>query len=214
MDLLLKNGYVVDSASGFEGKADILIHDNRIREVGEDISAPEAQTVDCAGLTVIPGICDMHVHFRDPGQTHKEDIITGGNAAAAGGVTAVACMPNTNPTIDNAETVHYILEKAKEAKTRVYPVGSITKGLGGAEMCDFEELHKAGCVAVSDDGRPVKNARIMAEAMVKAHYAGMKVISHCEDLDIVNGGIMNYGEVSKELGVKGIHRLSEEQSAR
>ena len=86
MDLLLKNGYVVDSASGFEGKADILIHDNRIREVGEDISAPEAQTVDCAGLTVIPGICDMHVHFRDPGQTHKEDIITGGNAAAAGGL--------------------------------------------------------------------------------------------------------------------------------
>lgn len=211
MDLLLKNGYVVDSASGFEGKADILIHDNRIREVGEDISAPEAQTVDCAGLTVIPGICDMaRMHFRDPGQTHKEDIITGGNAAAAGGVTAVACMPNTNPTIDNAETVHYILEKAKEAKTRVYPVGSITKGLGGAEMCDFEELHKAGCVAVSDDGRPVKNARIMAEAMVKAHYAGMKVISHCEDLDIVNGGIMNYGEVSKELGVKGIHRLSED----
>ena len=210
MDLLLKNGDGVDSASGFEGKADSLIHDNRIREVVEDISAPEAQTVDCAGLTVIPGICDMHVHFRDPGQTHKEDIITGGNAAAAGGVTAVACMPNTNPTIDNAETVHYILEKAKEAKTRVYPVGSITKGLGGAEMCDFEELHKAGCVAVSDDGRPVKNARIMAEAMVKAHYAGMKVISHCEDLDIVNGGIMNFGEVSKELGVKGIHRLSED----
>ena len=97
MDLLLKNGYVVDSASGFEGKADILIHDSLIREVGEDISAPEAQTVDCTGLTVIPGICDMHVHFRDPGQTHKEDIITGGNAAAAGGVTAVACMPNTNP---------------------------------------------------------------------------------------------------------------------
>ena len=210
MELLLKNGYVVDSASGFEGKADILIHDSLIREVGEDISAPEAQTVDCTGLTVIPGICDMHVHFRDPGQTHKEDIITGGNAAAAGGVTAVACMPNTNPTIDNAETVHYILEKAKEAKTRVYPVGSITKGLGGVEMCDFEELHKAGCVAVSDDGRPVKNARIMAEAMVKAHYAGMKVISHCEDLDIVNGGIMNFGEVSKELGVKGIHRLSED----
>ena len=148
--------------------------------------------------------------YKRQGQTHKEDIITGGNAAAAGGVTAVACMPNTNPTIDNAETVHYILEKAKEAKTRVYPVGSITKGLGGAEMCDFEELHKAGCVAVSDDGRPVKNARIMAEAMVKAHYAGMKVISHCEDLDIVNGGIMNYGEVSKELGVKGIHRLSED----
>lgn len=210
MDLLLKNGHVVDSASGFEGKADILIHGNLIREIGEGITAPEAQVIDCEGLTVIPGICDMHVHFRDPGQTHKEDIITGGTAAAAGGVTAVACMPNTIPTVDNADTVRYIIEKAKGAKTRVYPVGSITKGLDGVELCDYKELHDAGCVAVSDDGRPVKNARIMAEAMVKAHYAGMKVISHCEDLDIVAGGIMNAGKVSKELGVKGIHRLSED----
>lgn len=210
MELLLKNGHVVDSANGFEGDADILIRDGEIREVGSGISAPEAQVINCTGLAVIPGICDMHVHFRDPGQTHKEDIITGGNAAAAGGVTAVACMPNTIPTVDNVETVRYIVEKAKKAKTRVYPVGSITKGLGGTELCDFKALHEAGCVAVSDDGRPVKNARIMAEAMVKAHYAGMKVISHCEDLDIVAGGIMNSGKVSKELGVKGIHRLSED----
>lgn len=210
MELLLKNGHVVDSTNGFEGDVDILIRDGEIREVGSGISAPEAQVIDCTGLAVIPGICDMHVHFRDPGQTHKEDIITGGNAAAAGGVTAVACMPNTIPTVDNVETVRYIVEKAKNAKTRVYPVGSITKGLGGTELCDFKALHEAGCVAVSDDGRPVKNARIMAEAMVKAHYAGMKVISHCEDLDIVAGGIMNSGKVSKELGVKGIHRLSED----
>lgn len=210
MDLLLKNGHVVDSANGFEGEQDILIRDGKIAEAAENISAEGCRVIDCKGLIVIPGICDMHVHFRDPGQTHKEDIITGGEAAAAGGVTAVACMPNTNPTIDSAETVRYILDKAKNAKVRVYPVGSITKGLGGTELCDFNELHEAGCVAVSDDGRPVKNARIMAEAMVKAHYAGMKVISHCEDLDIVNGGIMNSGEVSKELGVKGIHRLSED----
>lgn len=210
MELLLKNGHVVDSANGFEGDVDILIRDGEIREVGSGISAPGAQVIDCTGLAVIPGICDMHVHFRDPGQTHKEDIITGGNAAAAGGVTAVACMPNTIPTVDNVETVRYIVEKAKNAKTRVYPVGSITKGLGGTELCDFKALHEAGCVAVSDDGRPVKNARIMAEAMVKAHYAGMKVISHCEDLDIVAGGIMNSGKVSKELGVKSIHRLSED----
>ena len=153
MDLLLKNGYVVDSANGFEGKADILIRDDVIRNIGSDIEAPDAQVIDCAGLTVIPGICDMHVHFRDPGQTHKEDIITGGNAAAAGGVTAVACMPNTIPTVDSAETVRYIIEKAKGAKTRVYPVGSITRGLEGVELCDFKELHDAGCVAVSDDGR-------------------------------------------------------------
>lgn len=210
MELLLKNGHVVDSANGFEGDVDILIRDGEIREVGSGISAPGAQVIDCTGLAVIPGICDMHVHFRDPGQTHKEDIITGGNAAAAGGVTAVACMPNTIPTVDNVETVRYIVEKAKNAKTRVYPVGSITKGLGGTELCDFKALHEAGCVAVSDDGRPVKNSRIMAEAMVKAHYAGMKVISHCEDLDIVAGGIMNSGKVSKEIGVKGIHRLSED----
>ena len=210
MELLLKNGYIVDSAAGFEGEADILVRSGEILEVGRELSAPDAQVLDCTGLTVIPGICDMHVHLRDPGQTHKEDIITGANAAAAGGVTAVACMPNTSPAIDNADTVRYILEKAKGAKTRVYPVGCITKGLEGTQLCDFAELHRAGCVAVSDDGRPVKNARIMAEAMVRAHYAGLKVISHCEDLDIVNGGIMNAGKVSKELGVKGIHRLSED----
>ena len=199
MVLFLKNGYVVDSANNFEGKADIVIKDGEIFKIGKRLSCAKAdRTIDCKGLTVIPGICDMHVHFRDPGQTHKEDIITGGRAAVAGGVTAVACMPNTVPTVDNAETVKYIIEKAKQSKTKVYPVGSITKGLKGEELCDFEELRRAGCVAVSDDGRPVKNAKTMARAMVKAHYAGLKVISHCEDLDIIDGGIMNSGKVSKE----------------
>lgn len=211
MVLFLKNGYVVDSANNFEGKADIVIKDGEIFKIGKRLSCAKAdRTIDCKGLTVIPGICDMHVHFRDPGQTHKEDIITGGEAAVAGGVTAVACMPNTVPTVDNAETVKYIIEKAKQSKTKVYPVGSITKGLKGEELCDFEELRRAGCVAVSDDGRPVKNAKTMARAMVKAHYAGLKVISHCEDLDIIDGGIMNSGKVSKELGVPGMHRLSED----
>ncbi len=212
MELLLKNGYVVDSANSFEGKADILIKDGVIQKTAPEINADGADVLDCAGLTVIPGICDMHVHFRDPGQTHKEDIITGAEAAAAGGVTAAACMPNTVPPVDNAETVRYIVEKAKNAKIRVYPVGCITKGLKGEELCDFEELKKAGCVAVSDDGKPVKNARIMAGAMVKAHYAGLKVISHCEDADIVAGGIMNTGKVSRELGVPGMSRLSEDIS--
>ena len=154
MELLLKNGYVVDSANSFEGKADILIKDELIEKIAPEIS-PEGieQVIDCEGLTVIPGICDMHVHLRDPGQTHKEDIITGGNAAVAGGVTAVACMPNTTPVVDNADTVKYILDKAKQSKVKVYPVGCITKGLKGDELCDFEELRKAGCVAVSDDGK-------------------------------------------------------------
>ena len=215
MKLLLKNGYVVDEANGFDGKADILVEDGRIAECAPNIKADADEIVDCTGKTIIPGICDMHVHFRDPGQTHKEDIITGCEAAAAGGVTAVACMPNTSPVIDNAETVKYVIEKAKNAKVKVYPIGCITKGQNGEELCDFIELKNAGCVAVSDDGKPVRNARLMARAMVKAHYAGLRVISHCEDPDVIAGGIMNSGEVSKELGVKGMHRISEDtQTAR
>ena len=124
-------------------------------------------------------------------------------------------MPNTNPPVDNAQVVMYILNKARNAKAKVYPIGCITKGMKGEELCDFEELRKAGCVAVSDDGKPVRNARLMARAMVKAHYVGLRVISHCEDPDIIAGGIMNSGEVSKELGVKGMHRMSEDtQTAR
>lgn len=209
MKTLLKGGYLVNSSNRTEGYYDILIEDNIIAEVGENIDCEADEIIDCKGLTIIPGICDMHVHFRDPGQTHKEDIITGAEAAAAGGVTAVACMPNTTPVCDNPETIKYIRKKAKESKIKVYPVGSITKGLEGKELCDFEALKKAGAVAVSDDGRPVKNARIMGEAMIKAHYAGLKVISHCEDLDIINGGIINAGKVSRELGVKGMSRSSE-----
>lgn len=212
MGLLLKNGYVVDTANGFEGAADILIENGVIAKCAPNITEKADEIIDCAGMAVLPGICDMHVHFRDPGQTHKEDIVTGGNAAAAGGVTAVACMPNTNPTVDSPETVKYILDKARGAAVKVYPVGCITKGLKGEELCDFEELKKAGCVAVSDDGKPVRNARVMAQALVKAHYAGLKVISHCEDPDVVAGGIVNSGDVSKELGVDGMHRISEDIS--
>ena len=211
MRLLLKNGYVVDTANDFEGRADVLVDGGKIAECAADIPETEAQRViDCTGKIIIPGICDMHVHLRDPGQTHKEDIISGGEAAAAGGVTAVACMPNTVPTVDNAETVRYILEKARDSKVKVYPVGSITKGLEGKELCDFIELRRAGCVAVSDDGRPVRNAKTMAQAMVRAHYAGLKVISHCEDPDIIGDGIINSGKVSEKLGVAGMSRLSED----
>ncbi|MDE7229173.1 MAG: dihydroorotase, partial [Oscillospiraceae bacterium] len=218
MKLLLKNGYVIDEANGFEGEADILVEDGKISKCAPNLQADAdngIKVIDCSGKHIIPGICDMHVHFRDPGQTHKEDIITGSEAAAAGGVTAVACMPNTSPVIDNAETVKYVIEKAKSAKIKVYPIGCITKGQMGEELCDYIELKNAGCVAVSDDGKPVRSARMMARAMVQAHYAGLRVISHCEDPDIIAGGIINSGAVSKELGVKGMHRMSEDtQTAR
>ncbi len=212
MTILLKNGHVVDYVNGFEGKKDILIKDGFIRALGDNLECDDenARVVDCNGLTVIPGICDMHVHLRDPGQTYKEDIITGCEAAVAGGVTALACMPNTKPPVDNKETVKYILDKAKKAKAKVYPVGCITKGMQGKELCDYDELKAAGCVAVSDDGRPVESANMMAQAMVKAHYAGLKVISHCEDLEIIDGGIINKGKISQQLGVKGMSRLSED----
>lgn len=209
MTLLLKNGRVVDCINSVDKKLDLFIENGKVKALGENLNINADSIIDCTGKTVIPGLCDMHVHFRDPGQTYKEDIITGGDAAVAGGVTAVACMPNTKPVCDNAETVKYILDKAKKSKVKVYPVGSITNGLAGEQLSDYDALKKAGCVAVSDDGRPVKSARMMAEAMVKAHYAGLKVISHCEDLEIINGGIMNLGRVSKELGVKGMSRSSE-----
>lgn len=215
MDILLRNGYVVDPLNDFEGTSDILISNGKIVKRAMDIQDDVENVIDCTGRVIIPGICDMHVHLRDPGQTRKEDILTGCEAAAAGGVTAVACMPNTVPPVDNAETVRYILKKARKAKAKVYPIGCITKGLKGEELCDFIELKNAGCVAVSDDGKPVQNARLMARAMVKAHYAGLRVISHCEDPDIIAGGIINSGKISKELGVAGMHRLSEDtQTAR
>lgn len=209
MTLLLKNGRVVDCINNVDKKLDLFIENGKVKALDENLNINADRIIDCTRKTVIPGLCDMHVHFRDPGQTYKEDIITGGDAAVAGGVTAVACMPNTKPVCDNAETVKYVLDKAKKSKVKVYPVGSITNGLAGEQLSDYDALKKAGCVAVSDDGRPVKSARMMAEAMVMAHYAGLKVISHCEDLEIINGGIMNLGRVSKELGVKGMSRSSE-----
>lgn len=210
MELCLTNGHVVDSENGIDETLDIRIRDGKIVEVGKVLPLHEdTKEIDCSGLTVIPGICDMHIHMRDPGQTHKEDIITACEAAAAGGVTAVACMPNTSPTVDNAETVRYILEKAKNAKAKVYPVGSITKGLLGEEFSNFAELKAAGCVAVSDDGRPVKNAMMMKQAIKMGALERLTVISHCEDLDIIDGGIINKGAVSEVMGVKGMARSSE-----
>lgn len=210
MEFCLINGHVVDSENGIDETLDIRIKDGKIAEVGKALPLHEStEAIDCGGLTIIPGICDMHIHMRDPGQTHKEDIITACEAAAAGGVTAVACMPNTAPAVDNADTVRYILEKAKSAKAKVYPVGSITKGLRGEKFSDFAELKAAGCAAVSDDGRPVKNAMMMKQAIKAAALERLAIISHCEDLDIIDGGIINEGAVSEVMGVKGMARSSE-----
>lgn len=209
MELLIQNGLVLDPVNGIEQVMDVLLEDGKIKAVGASL-ATDGEVVDASGKTVMPGFVDMHVHLRDPGFTHKEDILTGCEAAAAGGVTSLLCMPNTMPAIDTPETVRYITDKAKQAKARVYVTGAITKGLSGGEMNDFAALKKAGVLALSDDGRPVENAAMMAEALRQADGLGLVVTSHCEDLSIINGGIVNDGRVSRELGVKGMHRSAED----
>ena len=207
--LVIKNAHIVSPSDGLDKVADVLVKDGKITKIAENIST-EGNVIDADGLTLIPGLVDMHVHLRDPGQTHKEDIITGCKAAAAGGVTSLLAMPNTIPTTDNAETVKYILDKAKNADANVYVAGSITKGLKSLEPTDIEELKSAGAIALSDDGRPVENTKYLSEAMKKAPQLGMTVVAHCEDLFLADGGKINGGEVSKNLGVKGIPAAAED----
>lgn len=210
MEIDLIGGHVVDSKNRIDEILDIRIKNGKIAEIGKNlIPTDQSLQIDCKDLTVIPGIFDMHVHMRDPGQTDKDDILTTCAAAAAGGVSAVACMPNTDPVIDNVETVKYVLDKAKAAPIKVYPIASITKGLGGKELTDFAALREAGCVAVSDDGLPVENALIMKKAIKKAAIERLAIISHCEDLALIDGGIMNEGALSDIMGIKGMSRSSE-----
>ncbi len=209
MKILLKNGQLVDYATNVDAIKDIYIENGIITEISDFIEKDADEVIDCKNLTIIPGVFDMHIHLRDPGQTHKEDIYTGCEAAVAGGVTGVLCMPNTSPVLDTPELIKYVVDKAKTAKAKVYPVAAITRGFAGQELSDFEALKAAGAVAVSDDGRPVKNSALMARAMIEAGKQDLTVISHCEDLDIIDGGIINYGEISKKLEVKGMHRASE-----
>ncbi len=206
--ILLKGIRAIDAENDFI--ADIYIADGKIKHVADSIEMKADIEIDGTGLAVMPSFFDMHVHFRDPGFTHKEDVITGCNAALAGGVTGVLCMPNTKPPVDNPETVKYIIDKAEDTGVEVYPVGCITNGMCGKELCDYDELKQSGVLAVSDDGRPVENAEQMREALEKSNDNGLLVISHCEDLSIINGGIMNKGEMSEKLGVKGMDRVSED----
>lgn len=206
---LIKNAHVIDPSQGLDRTADILIEDGKIKKIGE-IPAEAGSVIDACGLAAAPGLVDMHVHLRDPGQTQKEDILSGCRAAAAGGVTSLLAMPNTSPTVDSGETVRYILNKAKEAKARVYVAASITKGLKSEELCDLRELHDAGAVALTDDGRPVVNTKFMARAMAQAPTLHMTVVAHCEDLFLADGGIINEGEISLRLGVKGIPAAAED----
>ncbi len=204
-NFILKNVKIKDSKE----PCDIYVCEGIIKKIGKNISEENTEIFDCTGLNVISGLFDMHVHFRDPGFTHKEDILTGTRSALAGGVTGVLCMPNTNPPVDNPETLKYIYDKARDTGVEVHQTVCITKGMKGNELCDYEELKNAGASALSDDGRPVENAELMRKALELTNKNNLLITSHCEDLSIINGGIMNKGIISEKLNVKGMDRASE-----
>ncbi len=208
--LLIQNARVIDPSQNLDQTLDLFIENGKIKTVGKTLSVQAEETIDASGLVAAPGLVDMHVHLRDPGFTHKEDILSGCAAAAAGGVTSLLAMPNTSPTTDSPETVRYILEKAENAPARVYVAGSISKGLRGEAAADWKALREAGAIALSDDGRPVLTARMMADAMWAAPELSLKVVAHCEDLSLAEGGLLNEGEVSWALGVKGIPAAAED----
>lgn len=203
---LIRGGRIVDPASGRDEMADLLLENGRISKTGKGLSAgPGAGKLDAKGQLVIPGLIDMHCHLREPGFEYKETIATGCAAAVKGGITSVMCMANTNPVNDCASVTAHILDKASQAAlARVYPIGAITQGMRGETLTEMGELAENGCVAVSDDGRPVHSGGIMRRAIQYANVFGLLVIDHAEDLSIAGEGVMHEGFVSTQLGLEGI----------
>jgi dihydroorotase len=212
VSLLIRNGRVVDPANGVDGPADVLMRDGLVVRVGRGIEAPPGtEVVDAAGRVVAPGFIDIHVHLREPGYEYKETVATGTRAAAAGGFTAVACMANTDPVNDTRSVTDLILARARaEGVVRVFPIGAVTRGLKGAALAELGELAEAGCVAYSDDGRPVMSSALYRRALEYAHAFGKPIISHAEDAGLAEGGVMHEGVVATELGLRGIPAAAEE----
>jgi dihydroorotase len=209
--ILIKNGRLINPSENLDKVMDIFVEDGIIKEKAESIEKQADTVIDATGCYVMPGLIDLHVHFRDPGLTYKEDIETGSKAAAKGGFTTVCCMPNTKPVVDNVETVKYIIEKGeKTGLTNVLPVGAVTKNMAGVEITDVEELKKAGICAISEDGKSVMNSGVYRKAMKNAAKANVPVLAHCEDINLVEGGVINLGDKSSELGVKGISNAVED----
>ena len=213
MQIVLKGGRLVDPVSGRDESFDFHIVDGQIEEIGKDVSVAPAQVLDCAGKILAPGFLDMHVHLREPGYEHKETILSGCTAAAAGGFTAVCCMPNTNPAIDDESVIRFIQEKARVALdglVNVFPIAAVTRGREGNQLAPLAELVGAGAVGFSDDGDPVHNAEIMRRAL---EYTGMfdkPILQHAQDLPMTKGGVMNEGFVATTLGLLGMPDVAEE----
>ena len=211
MKLLVKGGTVVDPLCQIEAPADIFIEDGKIIAIGSNLPANGAEVIDVTGKIVTAGLIDMHAHLREPGFEGKETIASGTKAAARGGFTSVACMPNTRPVADDQTVIKFIVERAKETgMVNIFPIGAITKGSKGEELSEMADLKAYGAVAFSDDGSPVSNSAVMRRAMQYAKMVGLPIISHCEDKDMVAGGLMHEGYMSTILGLKGIASAAEE----
>jgi dihydroorotase len=205
MTILIKNGHVVDPLTGKDGCFHVLIEGDRIKKVAQSIDEKADQVIDAEGCYVMPGLIDLHVHLRDPGLEYKETLETGGKAAVKGGVTTVCAMPNTRPVIDDGEKVAAVHTRAeRECLTHVIQIGAVTKGQEGKELADIEGMAKAGCRAVSEDGKSVMDASLYRRGMKAARDAGIRVFAHCEDITMVEKGVMNAGENADRLGLRGI----------
>ena len=206
MGILIKGGHVINPATKMDEVADIKIEEDKIAEIGKNLKADKTdRVIEAKGCYVMPGFIDMHVHFRDPGFEQKEDIFTGMAAAAHGGYTTVLTMPNTKPVVDNADVVEYVHKKAESGHCiHVLQVGAVTKGQKGQELADIKGMVEAGIPAISEDGKSVMNAEIYREGMLEAAKYGIPVLAHCEDINMVHGGVMNADEKAKELGMPGI----------
>jgi dihydroorotase len=208
--LLIRGGRVVDPARGVDDDLDVLVEDGRIAQVGARLATRGAEVMEAEGLAVCPGFIDLHTHLREPGREDKETIATGTRAAAAGGYTAVCAMPNTEPVNDHAGITRSILERARaEGLVRVYPIGAVTRGSRGEQMAEYADLREAGCVALSDDGKPVASARMMRRALEYARAFSLTIIDHCEEPTLFEGASMNEGPVATLLGLRGVPTVAE-----
>lgn len=208
--VLYKNARIIDPESGYDKLSNLLTIGDKIADFGENLEADDAEIIDCQGHVLAPGLIDIQVHFRDPGQTHKEDMVSGSKSAVAGGITTVVCQPNTAPTLDTTLTFDYLRLKAKEtAYCNVRAYACITKGMKGEELADMNSLKEAGAVGFTDDGLPVMNANVMRRAFEYSKNLNMVVAQHAEDLNLTNKGCIAEGKVSLELGVRGVPNISE-----